>query len=88
MKMHVAQVREEGLEFAVVVVQPSLMSGTTRERDGAVEALSAEFGVPAVLMIRNSRGVPTFYGRPDLVEWLACRCLEELRWRELTTRAA
>jgi hypothetical protein len=88
MKMHVAQVRDGSLEFAVVVVRPSLMSGTTRERDGAVEALSDQLGVPAVLMIRNSRGVPTFYGRPDLVESLACRCLEELSWRELTTRAA
>ena len=88
MKVHVAFVCEQGCEFAVVVVRPSVMSGLRRERDDAVRAYSGEFGVPAVLMIRNSRGTPTYYGRPDLVQLLADRCADRLPWRECTTRAA
>ena len=88
MKVHVASVCEQGFEFAVVVVRPSVMSGLRRERDDAVRAYSGEFGVPAVLMIQNSRGTPTYYGRPDLVQLLADRCADRLPWRECTTRAA
>jgi hypothetical protein len=88
MKVHVATVSEQGVEFAVVVVRPSVMSGLKRERDEAVRAFSDELGVPAVLMIQNSRGTPTYYGREDLVCLLARRCAEELPWRERTTQAA
>ena len=88
MKVHVALVCEQGVELAVVIVRPSLMSGLRRERDDAVRAFSAEFGVPAVLMIQNSRGTPIYYGRPDLVGLMAGRCAEELPWRECATRAA
>jgi hypothetical protein len=88
MKGHVALVREGGLRFAVVVVRPSVMSGVKRERDEAVRALSEELGVPAVLMIRSSRGTPTFHGRDDLVRILAGVCVEQLPWRELTLEAA
>jgi hypothetical protein len=87
MKGHVALVREQDMRFAVVAVRPSVMSGVSRERDDAVRALTDEFGVPAVLMMRTSRG-PTYYGRDDLVCALANVRLEQLTWREFTMRAA
>jgi hypothetical protein len=88
MKGHVAFVHEQGVTFAVVGVRPSVISGVKRERDHAVRAYSAEFGVPAVLMIRNSRGIPTYEGRQDLVELLASIPVEQLPWREFTMQAA
>jgi hypothetical protein len=88
MKGHVALVHERGVTFAVVVVRPSVISGLKRERDDAVRAYSAEFGVPTVLMIQNSRGIPIYYGRPDLVEYLANVRVEQLPWREFTMQAA
>jgi hypothetical protein len=88
MKGHVALVHERGVTFAVVVVRPSVISGLKRERDDAVRAYSAEFGVPAVLMIQNSRGTPIYYGRPDLMERLADVRAEQLPWREFTMQAA
>ena len=88
MKGHVALVCEQGVRFAVVAVSPTLMSGLRRERDGAVQAFSAQFGAPAVLMVQDSRGTPIYYGRPDLVGLLAERCPEQLPWREFATRAA
>jgi hypothetical protein len=88
MKGHVALVREQDTRFAVVVVRPSVMSGLRTERDDAVRAFTDEFGVPAVLMMRDSRGTPTYYGRQDLVRALANVCLDQLPWREFTMRAA
>jgi hypothetical protein len=88
MKGHVAMIHEGGVTFAVVVVRPSVISGLKREREDAVRAYSAEFGVPAVLMIQNSRGTPIYYGRPDLVEYLANLRVEQLPWREFTMQAA
>lgn len=88
MKGHVALVREHGVRFAVVVVRPSVMSGLKRERDEAVRAFSAEFGVPAVLMVQNSRGIPTYYGRPDLLGLLSTICVDQLPWQEFTMQAA
>ena len=88
MKLHIALVCEQGARFAVVAVRPSLMSGLRREREDAVRAYSDELGVPTVLMIRNSRGTPTYYGRADLVACLAGVCVEQLAWRERATEAA
>jgi hypothetical protein len=88
MKMHVAHVCEGGVDFAVAAVRPTLMSGLKRERDAAIEALTAELGVPAVLMMERPCGSPTYYGDPDLVCLLAGLCSEQLSWCELTTQAA
>jgi hypothetical protein len=88
MKGHVALVQEQDVRFAVVVVRPSVISGLKSERDDAVRAFSAEFGVPAVLMVHGSGGSPIYYGRPDLVEALADVRAEQLPWREFTMRAA
>jgi hypothetical protein len=88
MNGRVALVREHEVDFAVVCVRPSVMSGPKRERDELATAFSAELGVPAVLMIQNSRGTPTYHGRPDLVACLSTVCVERLRWREFRTQAA
>ena len=88
MKGQVALVCERGVRFAVVAVQPSVISGVKREREEAVRAFSAELGVPAVLMAQGSRGLPIYDGRPDLVEFLADMRAEQLPWRELTIQAA
>jgi hypothetical protein len=88
MKGRVALVDENCSRFAVVVVRPTVMSGLRRERDEAVQAFTAEFGVPAVLMVQNSLGTPTYYGRDDLVGLLVDVRVDQLPWREFTMRAA
>jgi hypothetical protein len=87
MKGHVALVREQNVEFAVVIVKPQLLRGSKSHQDEAVRAFSLEFGRPAVLMAQDSRGVPTYYGRPDLVRFLANILPEQLPWREYTIAA-
>ncbi len=87
MKGHVALVREHGVEFAVVVVKPQVMHQGKSQKDEAVRAWTIEFEVPTVLMAQDSRGVPTYYGRPDLVRFLANHLPEQLPWREFNIAA-
>ena len=87
MKGQVALVREQGVEFAVVVVKRHVLNSPS-QRDEAVQAFSIEFGRPAVLMAQDSRGVPTYHGRRDIVRFLQNVLPEQLPWREFAMRAA
>lgn len=40
--------------------------------------------MPTVLMAQDSRGVPTYYGRDDIVRFLSNTPMEGLPWREYT----
>lgn len=70
MKGQVALVREQGVDFAVVVVKGHVLDSPSQRND-TVAAFSVEFGVPAVLMAQDHQGTPKYYGRPDLVQFLA-----------------
>ena len=86
MKGQIALVREQGVDFAVVVVKPHVVNSTSR-RDEAVRTWSVEFGRPAILMAQDARGVPTYYGRPDIVRFLQHVLPQQLSWREFTVAA-
>ena len=88
MKWQVALVREHGVDFAVVVVKQSVLSGLRSTKDELVATFSLEFSRPAVLMAQDLRGVPEYYGRRDIVNFLANIFPEQLPWREFTLRAA
>jgi hypothetical protein len=88
MKGHVALVREQGVDFAVVAVKPHVLNKPRHEKDNLAAAYSLEFGVPAVLMAQDARGRATYYGRRDLVNFLSHIMVEQLPWREFTIRAA
>lgn len=66
-----ALLNEQGVNFAIVVVKPSVLdTSTTREQTR--QGFSRYFpGVPIVLMAQNSRGIPTYHGRQDIVNFLA-----------------
>ena len=65
-----ALIKEQGVTFAIVVVKPSVLDSTSREQTR--QSFSRYFpSVPIILMAQNSRGVPTYHGRPDIVKFLA-----------------
>ena len=52
---------------------------------GAIRTFSGAFpGMPVVLMAQDSRGTPTYYGRPDLSRFLANTPLGAIPWRRYT----
>jgi hypothetical protein len=70
------------VDFAVLVVKPHVLNNRP-EADRLISAMSPEFGgVPVVLMGQDSRGVPTYYGRPDIVRFLQNILPEQLPWRD------
>jgi hypothetical protein len=79
-----AVIREQGVTFAIAVVKPSLLQ-QPGERDRAVARFSQLFdGPPTILMAQNGRGVPTYYGRRDLVDFMATVPIEAVPWRRYT----
>ncbi len=65
-----AVITEQHVTFAIVVVKPYVLHSADKEKVRTY--FSAFFGyIPTILMAQNSRGVPSYYGRKDIVEFLA-----------------
>ena len=81
MRIHGALVREQGVDFAIVVVKPHVLSNSSQAGD-SISAFESFFGVPVVLMAQNTRGVPTYCGRDDIVRFLSHVPLAAIPWKE------
>jgi len=76
----VALVREQGVEFGVVVVQDHLID-SPGQRDQLVGAWTARLGRPVALMGGRRHHS---YGRRDIVNWLGTVHPSQLPWRHMT----
>lgn len=74
-----ALIREQGVEFAIVIVKRHVIQNRL-EADRTAASFRPHFGVPVVLMAQDGRGVPTYYGRNDLVRFLANTPMEAIPW--------
>lgn len=81
MKITAAVVREQQTTFAVVVVTPTAMQ--PHNRDQTQRQLQPLFpGRPLVLMSQDHTGTPTYWGRSDIIRFLAAMDPARLPWRE------
>ena len=79
-----AVVREQGVTFAIVIVKRHIIDSTT-EANNAIRSFSPVFrGVPLVLMAQDARGVPSYYGRRDIVNFLANVPISAIPWKQYT----
>jgi hypothetical protein len=81
MQIEGAVIKEQGQTFAVVVVKRHV----TDNRHEAAEA-SRSFGrcfpgMPIVLMSQDSRGVPTYFGRRDIANFLSRVPTSAIPWK-------
>lgn len=84
MKFQGAVVKEQGVTFAIVVVKRSVINDRRRAAETA-DTFRTVFGpMPIVLMAQDSRGVPTYFGRDDIVRFLANTSMSRIPWREYT----
>jgi hypothetical protein len=83
MRVQGAVIREQGLTFAVVIVKPHAVQ-TPAAAEEAIRAFTPIFGVPVVLMAQDSRGTPTYRGRPDIARFMASVPLQAVQWKEYT----
>ena len=83
-----AKITEQGITFGIVIVKPHVLQ-SSQEQIGARTLGTQAFGpIPIVLMCQDSRGVPTYQGRPDIVRFLSNVFVEQIPWQRYTLSAA
>ena len=75
--------REQGQTFAVVVVKSHVIQNRAEAAE-AIRAFIPVFQVPVVLMAQDTRGQPTYYGRPDIARFLSSVPLQAIPWKDYT----
>lgn len=82
MMITAALIREQGITFGVIAVQPRVLSSKL-EADAMIIAASQNVfpGQPIALMA-NRYGKPTYYGRPDIARFLASIDVRQIPWRQ------
>ncbi len=84
MRFQGALIKEQGVTFGIVIVKPHVL-GTPSEADSMRAFGTHIFGsVPIILMAQNSRGIPTYSGRRDIVKFLSKVPMQAIPWREYT----
>lgn len=79
-----ALIKEQNVTFAIVVVKPHVLD-SSHSCDKARMSFSRHFpGVPIILMAQNSRGIPTYQGKKDIVEFLSKIHLSRIPWKTYT----
>ena len=79
-----AIIKEQGVTFAIAVVQPFVLNSPSVEKVRA--SFIPYFGnIPIILMAQNSRGIPTYSGRRDIVQFLAKINPARIPWKHFST---
>ena len=87
MRFQGAVIKEQGITFGIVVVKPSVLQ-TPSSRANMQRFGVQAFGImPIVLMAQNARGVPTYWGRKDVVNFLSRVPMQCFPWREYSVVA-
>lgn len=79
MKGEVALVREQGQDFAILVVKNGVISSPRRRQELSDFGLQ-QFGVRTALLAEDGRT----WGDQDIVNWLEGVFIEQLPWREFS----
>lgn len=84
MQIDGAVIKEQGITFAIVVVKPQVIQNKTTASDVQVD-LSRYFpGMPIILMAQDYKGIPTYFGRNDIVKFLANIHPSRIPWKKYT----
>jgi hypothetical protein len=79
-----AVIREQGVTFALVVVKPHVVQNRF-EAERTISAFQPYFpGMPVVLVGQDCRGVPTYFGRPDIARFMASVPMNAVPWKTYT----
>lgn len=84
MKVHGSVVKEQGVTFAIAVVKRHILNTTTKAGETILSFSRIFPGMPVILMAQDGRGIPTYYGRKDIVQFLTRIDYRRIPWREYT----
>ncbi len=85
MKFQGAVIKEQGVTFAIVIVKKSIIDNTISAREAIMSFQLIFPGIPIILMAQDFRGTPSYYGRKDIVNFLANMPLNSIPWKEYTS---
>lgn len=81
MKFQGAVIKEQNVTFAIVVVKKFILDNPTQATN-AIHGFEKIFpGLPIVLMAQNHKGIPSYYGRKDLTNFLSKLPLSSIPWK-------
>ncbi len=83
MQIEGAIIKEQGVTFSVVIVKPYVLNSPS-EQENIRQSLQNVFPSPIILMAQDSRGVPTYQGRRDIVNFLAKLHISQIPWKKYT----
>lgn len=84
MKFQGAVIKEQGVTFAVVVVKEHILNNNI-EANKTKQMFQPVFPeIPIVLMAQNFKGVPSYYGRKDISQFMANIPVQCVPWKEYT----
>lgn len=78
-----AIVKEQGVTFGIAVVKSHVLN-ITEVNESILVFQRILRVVPVVLMAQDSRGIPTYYGRKDIVNFLAAIDMRRIPWKTYT----
>jgi hypothetical protein len=81
MQFNAAVIRDHGVNFAVVIVKPSVLRSPQEAVKAQVAFAPAFRGIPVVLMAQDNQGTPSFHGRQDLIGLLSDVNLDNVPWK-------
>lgn len=85
MKFQGAVIKEQGITFAIVIVKKHIVDSLQNSAE-AITSFSGLFpGLPLILMAQDSRGIPKYSGRSDIVKFLANIHISQIPWKEYTS---
>ena len=88
MQFEGAVIREQGQVFAVAIIKSGVAATGQHALREAASAFSRYFpGMPIVLMWQDGRGVPTYWGRRDIVKFLANLHISQIPWHRYSVAA-
>lgn len=80
-----AVIKEQGVTFAVVIVKSHVLNDHSKA-DEMILSLQRQLfpGIPVVLMAQDARGVPSYYGRRDISNFLSHVPIHAIPWKNYT----
>ncbi len=82
MRFQGAKIKEQGVTFGIISVKPEVLHNEAQAASIQRFGVSVWGMIPIVLMAQNSRGIPTYYGRKDIVGFLSHVPFHAIPWRE------
>ncbi len=82
MEFQGAYIREQGQTFAIVIVKHHVLQSSNTAEECRRQFERFFPACPIILMSQDSRGVPTYQGRRDIVNFLARLDLSQIPWKK------